>query len=328
MKRVLIAATFAAGLFGSAAFGQSQTAQSAMVQTNLNSTAYIIEGTITWTFDREMAETYYTNAWDGLAPAVTVGGGSTQTSPGAPAPDANELMQLAQADRCTFFFGGSLRSTTYTRTVNGTKGWKWTYTYNITPNAPGTVAAATAWSSATTGGTVDVGFSGFVSSESFLQQSKKTKYSFTLLDSTGSRVTNVRIALEQKGIDGVWTQVGDAISYPDPLPVTATTADYSYYGNAGIFGNSAVYGYLHAPNELPAANVSAILTSDTFANNDGDLTAGNVQQANYTNQFTGLTNAGDYRIRVSGTVKGNSATADQQFSVTSNQIVIGGCEKP
>jgi hypothetical protein len=173
---------------------------------------------------------------------------------------------------------------------------------------------------------VDVNFSGFVSSESYLKQSGgRTKYSFTLLDSVGgSRVQSVIAKLQKSDGLGGWTDVGDPISY-GTLPVTQTYDDYIYFGNAGIFGNSAVYTALHASGGKPATLVSSIFLEDTFVNNDNDLASGSAHQADYNGAFAGINEAGDYRIAVSGIIKGNSAGASFGFSVASQIIVIGGC---
>lgn len=326
IKAYLMFAVMAGAMFLAAPVmaAPSQTAQSVMVNITPNNTAYIIEGSITWTYDRDTAETYYTNAWDGNPPVVEAGTGAAQTSPGTPAPDANKLMQHAQAERCVFFCSGALGSDTYTQTVNGMRGWKWTYTYNITPIQV-SVGEKTCWSSELTGGTVDVNFNGFVSSESYLSQSGgRTKYSFTLLDADASRVQNVTAQLQNK-VGENWVNIGSPISY-GTLPVTSTVADYTYFGNAGVFGNSAVYAALHANGGgKPGTLVSAILLEDNFGNNNSDLVNGNVHEADYSGGFPGLTDSGDYRIQVSGIIKGNSAIASSSFTVTSELFVIGGC---
>ena len=319
----------------------SQTAQSAMVALNFDSAAYQIDGTITWTYHRDdCAVGYYVNTWDGNPPVVTTGTGATQSSSGVPDPDANKLRQHAQAQRCVFFCGGNLGSDTYTQTVNGTRGWKWTYTYNITPTPTQlSVDPQTCWTSEVAGGTVDVGFGGFISSESYLKNGSKTKYSFTLTepDPNGgtplSRAQDVSAQLQKSDGLGGWNNVGLPIVY-GTLPVTATVADYTYFGNAGIFGNSAVYSALHAtgggqPESLVSGpnpdTTPGILYQDTFANNNNDLANGNVHQANYTGDFPGLTEAGDYRVFMTGTIKGNSSQANLTFNVASNIVVIGGC---
>ncbi len=331
----------------------SQTAQSAMVDLQTDSNAYQIEGTITWTYHRDdCAVNSYNNAWNGSAPTVSCTGGgqngcqTAPSTPPAPDPDGNKLRQHAQAERCTFFCGGTLGSDSYAQDVavivnnpapQAERGnWKFTYTYDIVPKGteefPSAVAAHTCWTSEETGGTVNVLFDGFVSSESYLKQSNgRTKYSFTLSDSLGaSRVVNASAQLQK--FDGTnWADVGSAVllgpASDGTLPVTATTADYTYFGNVGVFGNSVVYNALHAPppGGRPATLVSAILLQDNFANNDNDLASGNVHEADFDSSFSGITEAGDYRIVLSGTIKGNAGTADQPFSVTSSQIVIGGC---
>jgi hypothetical protein len=307
----------------------SQTAQSVMVSIEGVKDAYQIEGSITWTFDRNAAETYYTNSWDDNSPQVTQGQDPAQTSPGAPTPDANKLQQHAQAERCVFFNGGNLTGNTYTQTVNGTRGWKWTYTYTIVPNVA-SVAAHTAWNSALeSNGSVDVVFNGFIASESYLDQSKKTKYSFTLIDPAGSRVRDVSAQLQKQDESDNWVNVGDPLIYlTEGLPILGvfpTFEDFLYLGNAGHFGNAAVYTKLHAYGYGPATSVSAILLEDNFVNNDNDIVNGNVHKAPYNGEFLGLTEDGSYQIYVSGNIKGNDASAGFGFGVGSTLIVIDSC---
>jgi hypothetical protein len=322
------------------AFAQTQTAQSIMVDlTYDNGTTYQIEGTITWTFDRgtsaspDCAMNAYTHAWDGNSPAITTGSGADPGAVTAPAPDGGKLQNHAQAERCTFFCGGTLTSTSYTQTVNQARGWKRTFTYNITPISA-SVAADTCWTSEETGGTVDVGFTGFVCSESFQKQTSRSKYSFTL----ASRVSNVEVALQK--LDGsTWSTIQGPVFVPeaDPttglLPVTPATEDFHYFANSGFFGNSAVFGALHYANGKSENSVGKILNGisdgttyvDNFAGNNNDLAAGNVHVAHYTGEWEGLTEAGTYRTRVTGTLKGNAGQADVGFVVTSDVLVIGGC---
>jgi hypothetical protein len=57
---------------GSTALAQTQTAQSVMVNLTYDSTAYQIEGTITWTYGRDTCAVPLYNAhagvWDGITP--------------------------------------------------------------------------------------------------------------------------------------------------------------------------------------------------------------------------------------------------------------------
>jgi hypothetical protein len=338
----LVAATGAAALTQMAA-AQTQTAQSVMVALEFNATAYEIVGTRVYTFDRDCAETYYTNAWDGNPPTVTCTGGGTggcvtaPPTPPAPAPDANRLMQHAQAQRCVFFCGGALGSSTYTQTVTVNVGspapqaqrgsWKFTYTYNITPNQA-TVDGGTCWTCEDEVTGVDVEFGGFVSSESYIKKRTRTegwstKYSFTLRDQLGnSRVINGLATLQwYSPILSDWVDV--AFQALDTSTIEEC-ANYEYYGNAGVNGNPGVLNQLHAPGGRPATMVSDILLEDDFAQNNGAL-CDYSHRTPYDGVFGGIVMPGDYRVVITGTVKGNPGSANFPFSVTSSIVSIGGC---
>jgi hypothetical protein len=338
---------------------------------------YVIDGTITWSFDRGThhepgtAMTFYTNTVTS-GPVLTTSScgqnninclpGNQPATPAAPSATGQvgeiQVQQQAQQDHCVFFNGGTLGSRTYEQSVtldgnNGRGNFKFTWTYTVAPgvanDVDGDIAGVqvsphTAWTSEVTGGTVDVDFSGAISSESFLKQSSKSKYSFTMLENGLSRARNVTATLQVSDGNGGWTNVGSPInlnnidtngdSVPDALAVTSASSDFSYFGNAGVFGNAAVYSALHAPlGGKPANLVSNILTGtsdgssniDDFAGNNNDLGAGNVHVAPYASSFPGLTDSGAYRVVISGTIKGNGGSADFPFSIASSLIQIGGC---
>lgn len=353
----------------------AQTAQSVMASLEFDATAYIIEQTITWKFDRGThrepgtAMEYYTNtrtagpvfvrctgsgANCGLANAPT----ESTIAAAEPAPNEVKLQQHAQAQRCIFFSGGTLTNDTYTQEadVDGQNGkGKWTYrwTYAIEPVPDNNdvdsvtsgvqVAPGTAWTSDVTGGTVDVGFSGFIASESFQSLRTRNKYSFTMLEGDLTRVRQVSVQLQASDGSGGWFDVGspvslnnvdtDGDSQNDALDVEPAAADFQYFGNGGKFGNLAVFGALHASGSKAANWVSNILTGssdgsayqDNFAGNDGDLAAGNVHVAPFGATITGLSEPGSYRVVISGVIKGNSGSLDFSFQVSSNVVVIGGC---
>lgn len=130
---------------------------------------------------------------------------------------------------------------------------------------------------------------------------------------------------------------GDTVN--DALSITPATVDFDYYANAGVFGNSAVYGALHAPDGKAMNGVVNILNglgdpeatyTDNFAGNNDDLTSGAVHLGLFEDAFTGLTDAGTYRIVITGNLKENGATRLMPFSVGSNQINIGigSCNNP
>jgi hypothetical protein len=354
----------AAGLTLAAApaFAQSQTAQSAMIDVTLDQTAYQIEGTITWTFQRGThnepgtAMAAFSNAVLS-GPTVTCSGSGTNcdlaNQPAAPVPppaDEVKLQQHAQGQRCTFFFGGTLATGGYDRSsvingVNGKGNWSFTWTYAITPTTA-VVAAGTAWTSEETGGTVDVGFSGFVASESFLKQSAKSKYSFTMIEGGVTRARNMFATLQVPDPNNVggWLTVNtpvdlndvdtDGDTVLDGVAIVAATVDFTYGANAGTFGNSAVFPALHtgaAGAKVPNGVVN-ILTgasdgspADNFAGNNNDLASGNVHKALFASLFAGLTEDGSYRVLISGALKGNSSAGDLGFSIGSSLVQIGGC---
>ena len=361
MKKTLIISSFAVGCLAFAlalAFvpkvqaagpNASQTAQSVMVQTTTDSTAYQITETVTWANSHSCELTHYTNTWDGNTPDVMCSGGGQNgcvippATPAAPAPNDGKTNAVAGGDDCTFYFGGPLSSDTYTQFVNvnvnsgpaaGRGNWKFTYTYNVRPTTL-TVEPATCWTcSVDTGGAVDVNFTGFVSSGSFLKNNNTNtqKYSFTLLDSAlASRVLNVTAQLQKQNPDLTWSNVtGQTISYGPSLPITASVNNYNYYANAGTFGNSAVLSNLDAPtpgNNFGGRSINTILTTspDNFAGNNNDLAAGNVHQADYSGSFPGVAASGSYRIVVSGTVKDNAGSGFEPFSVSSSVVNVNGC---
>jgi hypothetical protein len=338
----------------------AQTAQSIMVYMEYDSEAYEIGGTTTWTFQRGTvnspgcAMNAYTTVVGG--PVVSCNGGGTSgcqtapTPPSAPAANMNELQNWAQHERCTFFCGGELSSNSYTQfeqvNVNsgpaGNKGtWRFTWTYTITPIS-NPVEANTCWTSVVEGGgTVDIEFAGFACSESFQKLSNRNKYSFTMIDSQVSRVYGVQVELLMWVGPGAndWQTVAGPNPVPetDPLtgqlPVSAATADFQYFANGGAFGKAAVLSALHYADGKAKNYVNNILKGiddgsnfvDNFAGNDNDLASGQVHIATFTGEWPGLTEAGSYRTRVTGTLKSNAGQADMGFSVTSNTVVIGGC---
>lgn len=69
---------------------------------------------------------------------------------------------------------------------------------------------------------------------------------------------------------------------------------------------------------------------DNFAGNDHSL-CNYSDTAPFHVEFLGITQAGNYRVHVTGTVKGNSAVANQTFDVTSGgggTVTVNGCNDP
>lgn len=243
-----------------------------------------------------------------------------------------------------------MSSDTYTQSVKVNTGtgktsatWTFTWTYSVAPTT-NPVAPRTAWTSTTTTNGIDIGFSGFITSESFMSQSNRKKYSFTMTENGVTRARNVFASLMKAGnpdpvavlnLNNLDLDIADPAM--DALAVTAATGDFWYQANTGPgFGNLAQFGALHTglAGQKPGKLVSNILKGtldapnpDNFPNNDNDIAAGNVQGAGYgPTAFAGITDPGSYSIVVTGVLKGNTATADQGFSVTSTTIENGGCQ--
>ena len=132
-----------------------------------------------------------------------------------------------------------------------------------------------------------------MSSESYLLQSSKTKYSFTLLESGVTRVRGVSAQLQwsPNGVSG-WT----AVDSPLDLNNTDTDGD-TVNDEPGGLGHGHRLRVLRQRRRVrqrgglqlstctglsAASSVQAILNSDSFTNNNNDLAHGNVHQAMYS----------------------------------------------
>jgi hypothetical protein len=193
------------------------------------------------------------------------------------------------------------------------------------------------------------------------------KYSFTLTDPdpiTGlpvSRVTNVMATL-QISTDGgtTWADVQGPVSLDTSTIVhcgkqtdsvggtfcdgLGPVLDYIYDANAGAGGNApAIFNNLHSSGPgMPVGPaylapdftdniMSGVLPSpDNFAGNDHSL-CNYSDTAPFFVDFPGITQAGMYRIHVTGTVKGNAGVANQQFDITNGgggTVLVNGCNDP
>ena len=339
-----------------AAGGSSKTAQSIMVDFAPTSSGFEV-GDTTWDYTHpasSCAAGHYTTEESG--PVVTCDGPGcgdppppTPPAPGDTPGHLNSFLN-SQAVKCAFFCGGDLPSDANPQTVNvnlpGGTHWHFTWTYTLTPT--GSVDPQTCWECSQSTGSVDVNFCGFVAGESFVLKSGGTerwtkKYSFTLRDDLGaSRVTNVMAQL-QLSTDGgtTWADVGlpqavdtsfifDCGKPTDTCDNASAPTDYLYYGNAGCVGNATAQTYLHATcGTYAAAYTNDIMSNlpDDFPNNNNNLCAYS-QTAPFQFTFTGITQAGDYRVNLTGTVKGNSAVSSQTFSVSGGSVTVNGCSSP
>lgn len=242
---------------------------------------------------------------------------------------------------------------TATGTSPGTNGqygtFKWTATYTISTTAT-PVLAHTYWTStSTTTNAHDLTPIGFAAAASYMSNSKNTKFSFTLGDSSSAtRVTGVSLALQQLQTDGSWLTI--ATNTLGDLPYDSADASDCLYlslfdcSNAvGTFTyNNTQYSeslngnFLYAPTNVystayPSAgqnrSVFEILTTspDTFGGNNYDLPNGQVHIAKFLpNTFT-VPDAGTFRVAFSGTLKGNGVdiVTSQTITGQSNTFTRG-----
>ncbi|MDX5436891.1 MAG: hypothetical protein LPK03_06825 [Pontibacter sp.] len=250
----------------------AETAQSIMVDLEVN--APVIEGTESWKFDSDAAAAYFT-------------GGTAQNRNAA-----------AQAQKCTFYDGGTLESKKFGQVT-------------VYPVSSEALPARTAWvlESSEAGTTSDVTLDIRVAGQSVVVNKGKAKYSFSLLDAEGlPRISNLKVSVtgQEDVIDPAFmVEVGDETNN--------CLADVFYAANAGDFGsatssllNNMTMGEIIGMNEY--SSVSAC----------GNASIAKVDRLNYSLP------AGTYTITVTGTVKGNAGMAATPFEVT-RSVVVGTC---
>jgi hypothetical protein len=348
-----VAAIYGPGTLGAAT---GQTGQGIMVNLKGAGTFAVVDQK-EYKFNELNAAAYFTNTYSGV---VEVSGSplnrclstSAPTDPyGVPAVDPlqvynpnNENANTAvKNNKCTFLDGGTLSGSTYTQTHTYETGsgsskctWKYTYYYNVAPTQ--TVAPLTAWDLVReTNGAAEVSVDVFIAGESVVKSSNPkvgTKYSFSLVDSSGNRIENLQLTITDSAgnpvnafVDINGTFIGSTV-YPGSTVVTNTPGstpydpstgalDFTYTTNAGSNGNTSL---------LQNGDARTILNTDSFAgNNDGGADGSALAAANMDTQMLQL-GAGDYKITLTGTVKGNNALADLAFSVTGTvHIISPGC---
>ena len=197
------------------------------------------------------------------------------------------------------------------------------------------MAAHTYWTGTTVTNGITFNVNGVVAAASYMSKTTTTKYSFTLVDSsTLTRVQAVYVYLQKLGSDGVtWSDVSGRVNFLGDLPIEPAqstiscallpifdcmTGDFIYVANGGTFGSYPTSGG-------SGLLVSTMLLNDTFLNNNNDLASGNVHFARFNTKFGDITEVGTYRVRVAGTLKGNSSsgTADQTINATSTTKSFG-----
>lgn len=325
----------------------TSTAQSVQVSITTG-TAYVVTGSITYGYQNAVAAGYFTNQLKS-GPTVSCSGSPTNcaagnqplTAPNPPAPDVARLTPVVSANSCTFFNGGTLNvqggQATYTQSVtvsgrNGNGNWRYTWTYEITTTA--TVAQKTAWEIvASNTQAVPVEVSGFLAGQSTAVKSSgpwTVKASHSLTDSTGAaRLQNAQATLLKVLDDDSTASVGAvplaytveknrnwlySISLKDPMAENPELA---------IYGSNASQVFNNATVDDIQNGIATTLDGrkDNFAGNNG--TGG--ERAVFTDlHVADLTEPGNYKLMVSGTLKGNDGGAAASFGVGSSITVHAG----
>lgn len=326
----------------------SLTGQSAMIFTEVPGKATVISNNVQWDFNSVEAYATYTNVYTSTNSTATCTGSPTNcaltnkpSAPAAPPADSGQFnKQFEDQIICTTYYGGTGMPTkpyTQTATTNGVNGggnWTFTYNYLISSSVTGAVPAHLYWVSSTVTNGITFNVNGVVAASSWLSSSKTTKYSFTLVDSsTLTRVQGVTAILQKQNADQSWSDMTGRINYLGDLPIQSaapstscallsalfdcTTGDFIYVANAGTFGSYPTSG---GSNSL----VSAILLNDNWDKNNSDLANGNVHFAFFNTKFLDITDVGTYRVKVTGTLKGNSSVGtDTQITTTSATKIFG-----
>jgi len=165
------------------------------------------------------------------------------------------------------------------------------------------------------GETAHVDISALIAGESAVSKANwPRKYSFSLEEpgtdpTTGLPVMVSRVVNLAVSVDGTVA-----------IPATSTVVypiDFAYTTNAGSNGNTSL---------LTDGDARTILNTDWFAGNDNGGADGSALAAALMDPVGADLGAGDHTVTLTGTVKGNNATANLLFSVTQTiHVVHPGC---
>jgi len=283
----------------------------------------------TWRYDEAAATAYFTNTLTS-GPVVSCTGSPTAcgaanqpAAPAAPAADPGEVNGAPQGPRgavdenkCNFLDGATLDGHTYTQKVvrNGLDGhgnFTFTWSYTVAPTVA-SVAPFTAWNLVDThgSGNAHVTIRADIYGESAMQQAKMSgpKYSFSMVDALGSRVTNLVLT-----VDGAPNYLASSI---------VTNADFNYTTNAGSNGVTSL---------LKNGDARSILNNDVFAGNNNGGSDGSALAKAVMDAYDADFGPGFHTVTLTGTVKGNSIDGEStganiSFSVTQTvNVITPGC---
>jgi hypothetical protein len=342
---VLVAGAPVSAFLPAAEAAGDQTAQSIMVNFVglTEGDTYTVVENKRYKFNETTAAGYFTNTLDSTPPTTDCNGSPANcastnqpAAPTAPLPDPLKVNGTPQGpgavqdNACTFVSGGTLVGTTYTQSsstvpgLNGSGNWKFIWSYTIAPTT-NPVAPLTAWDLVQTTGD---GFAvnADIAGESVLKSSNPklgTKFSFSLLDSLGvSRVTGLNVAVYQ-GTSTTPTNYPATSTYVKNAPGAKVgepgAVDFFYTENAG---HNGVVSLLQNNQQA-----RTILNTDNFAgNNDGGADGSALAKVTLDPVALLSLATDDYKITLTGTVKGNSASADIGFKLSTNiHFITPGC---
>jgi hypothetical protein len=326
----------------------NQTGQGIMVNLKTSGT-FAIDTTNIYRFDQQAAASFFSNTWNGVAPAVACNGsacnGDVCGVPAAPdAPAANPFYvtnpggsAVGDKSRCTFLDGGVLTLTdTYQQQTapvpvscsvptgkfnkDGTPvlaaksgSYTFTYTYVVAPVSSEPVPALTAWplDQVNSSGLAHVALDADIAGESVLSKTGTKKFSFSMLDAGVNRVQNLAITLD--GVLVAANQPSD-VYYP---------VDFVFTKNAGSNGATALLVDGDARSIL---NNTGGISGDNFAGNDNGGADGSALSLARM-QTVGLdVGPGTFTVGLTGSVKDNGAATSVGFDVAETlTIVTPGC---
>ena len=273
------------------------TAQSIQVNAEGIENSYQITGTETWSYD-------WSNKPDAVAAFDTYFELESTNLPMNDNQIETGKHQAFQNNKCNFWNGTPLLGGTWNA------GGKY-YTWKIKTSQPNPQPKNTGWtlvanSNATT---INITLGNiFIASESYMNNGKNNKYSFTMGGGTEpSRLTGLTIELWKDGV---------LVDSRTPGHIVELSADWLYTSCASFGDPTAI-----------AALKSGMWVSDILKLNIPKVTLTTGSRALVDPQeWTGL-EIGNYEIKIKGVIKGNAidGTSDKTFSVSKQMTTVGGC---
>jgi hypothetical protein len=254
----------------------------------------------------------------------------------APDPDAAKVQALITAGgnssfKCSLLDGSPVSGTTYTQKISTAKigsgnsavTYTYTWSYAVTPSQS-TYEPRTAWvlKSSQGDGTASVEIGGDVAGQSVLVKGGVSKYSFSLADDAGyNRVTGLNIAVLAASDNAVLASAATASTLvsnaPGAQPGDPAAVDFLYEShNGGTNGDPSLL--------KTGMQAREILNTDGFAgNNDGGADGKALAKAVITPVPFQL-GEGQYLVQLTGTVKGNTASATSSaFQIQKALRIVG-----